>query len=198
MSNSPLRKIANLKEKNLDNEKFTANEVLVEALRQGKPKAYEEIYRDSLPSVLSFVCLNSGHEEDAEDILQEALIVLFRRLQQPGFVLTCKVTTYIYSVCRKKWLYLLSKKASSLKRIKDFYEFVEVRDDVATEQQELRDTQVQKVFEQLDEKCQQILIKYYFYNQSLEDIAKSLEIYNVNAVKVKKFRCIQKLKNELR
>lgn len=182
----------------MDKGKSTSNEVLVEALRRGEPKAYEEIYRESLPAISGLVCLNSGHEEDAEDLLQEALIILFRKLQQPNFVLTCKITTFIYSICRNKWLYQLAKQASALKQIKDSYDFVELPDDVAGEQQDLLDKQLQKAFGHLDKNCQQILIKYYYHNQSLEDIAKSLEIYNVNAVKVKKFRCIQKLKNELR
>jgi RNA polymerase sigma factor (sigma-70 family) len=198
LSNSPLKEIANLKKKNLDRGNFTSNEVLVEALRRGEPKAYEEIYHHSLPSISNLVCLNSGQEEDAEDLLQEALIIIFRKLQQPTFVLTCNIKTYLYSICRNKWLYHLAKRSSALKKLKDFHDFEEIPDDVAGEQQDLRDKQLQEAFTRLDEKCQQILIKYYFYNQSLEDIAKSLENYNVNAVKVKKFRCIQKLKNELR
>ena len=182
----------------MDKGKSTSKEVLEEALRRGDPKAYEKVYRDSLPSILNLVGLNSGQEEDAQDLLQEAVIVLFRKLQQPDFVLTCKATTFIYSVCRHKWLRQLVKRASAFTRLRDTAEFVEVPDNTAEDQRDLLDKQLQEAFKHLDQNCQQILINYYFYNQSLEDIAKSLKVYNANAVKVKKFRCIEKLKNELR
>ncbi|MGV3587712.1 MAG: RNA polymerase sigma factor [Adhaeribacter sp.] len=181
----------------MDTGKFLSEKELLIALRQGEPNAYENIYRKSLPTIISFVYLNSGQEEDARDLLQEALIVLFRKLQQPEFVLTCKVTTFIYAVCRNMWLHQLVKQGGVQPDINDIYPTKHLPENAAEEERDLLDKKLELAFKDLDAIGQQILIKYYFDNQSLEEIAHALNFPSANAVKVKKFRCIQKLKDAL-
>jgi len=179
----------------VDPESKQSNEELTEDLRKGDAKAYEKLYRKSLPSIIRFVYLNHGHPEDAQDLLQEAAIVLFRKLLQPDFVLTCVPSTYIYSVSRKKWLYLLKKRKPAISKIIDVEEYIEVPDYLPDEIEMLLEEKFRKAIDQLDEHCQVILRKFYYLNLSLEEIAQSINYTSANAVKVKKFRCIQKLRD---
>jgi RNA polymerase sigma factor (sigma-70 family) len=180
---------------------FQPDELLLIALRKGEPKAYEQIYRESLLTILTFVHLNSGQEEDAKDLLQEAIIVLFEKLQNPNFILTCKVTTYLYSICRNKWLNKLrggggtGKNSTNPKRdVNDVHEYLDIPDIVGDDAQIELEEKLKQAFNHLDYICQAILVKFYFYNQTLEEIAKAINFSSANAVKVRKFRCLQKLK----
>ncbi|MDQ4140215.1 MAG: sigma-70 family RNA polymerase sigma factor [Bacteroidota bacterium] len=179
----------------MDPKSIQSNEELTEALRKGEAKAYEKLYCKSLPSIIRFAHLNHGQAEDAQDLLQEAAIVLFRKLLKPDFVLTCAPSTYVYSVCRKKWLYQLKKRKLDIINIIDTEDYIEIPDYVPNEAELLLEQRFREALNQLDEECQVILKKFYYLNLSLEEIAQSINYTSANAVKVKKFRCMQKLKD---
>ncbi len=171
---------------------YASEEKLIAALRRGEAKAYDYLYRDCRPMVINLIRTNSGVEEEAVDLLQEAMIVLFRNLQKADFVLTSKVKTYIYSICQNKWLYQLRQRNQPKININEFEEVI------AEESQEanypLTDQQLRQAINRLNEKCRLLLIYFYYNEQSLEEITHLLNFDNVNATKVRKFRCMQRLK----
>ncbi len=64
---------------------------IVEQIRNGKEeRAFERLYK-FYPKVEKYICINSGSKEEALDIFQEALIVLFKKIQtidgKPSFTL---------------------------------------------------------------------------------------------------------------
>src|SRR5436190_21446561 len=73
-------------------------------LRSGDNVVLTALYKKYYQLVLKFVVKNSGTEEAARDMYQEAIIVLYERAQDPGFILTCLLQTYIYSVVKRLWL----------------------------------------------------------------------------------------------
>lgn len=181
----------------MDNGDFESEEKLIWGLKTGVPKAYEKVYRDNFSFIKNLICLNSGRQDQVADILQEAIIVLYRKLQEPDFVLTCRVSTFIFAVCRNKWLkYLRNRKKTS--ELFEPRRFEPPAEELPDEEATRQSRQLQEAFDRLDAKCQQILIKYYFYAHSLSEITQALGFPNVNAVKVKKCRCIQKLKEDLK
>ena len=42
---------------------------------------------------------NNGNEDDAKDIFQESIIVLYEKVKAGKFELSSKLKTFIYSVC---------------------------------------------------------------------------------------------------
>ncbi|HET6996503.1 MAG TPA: sigma factor, partial [Chitinophagaceae bacterium] len=58
------------------------------------------------------VVSNGGNAQDAEDIFQEALIIVCRKVKDPGFQLTAQLSTYLYSVSRFLWKDELRKRKS--------------------------------------------------------------------------------------
>ena len=46
---------------------------------------------------------NGGRPQDAEDVFQEALIILVGKIRKSDFKLTAKLSTYLFSVCRFLW-----------------------------------------------------------------------------------------------
>ena len=76
---------------------------LIEALRQGADWAYKSLYKNCYPSVKRYVVNQGGSEDDAQEVFQEAVIQLFRNLANPGFELTAKVCTYLFSIAKYNW-----------------------------------------------------------------------------------------------
>ena len=68
------------------------------------------LYNSLLPSIERHVIKNSGNKEDAKDIFQESVVVAYRKAQDPSFVLTSSLETFIFSIAKRKWLYELKKR----------------------------------------------------------------------------------------
>ena len=61
-------------------------ESLLEGIRLHDSDTLEYIYKKFYPSVKAFVNSNSGNDDDARDIFQEAIIVIYRKVNDESFV----------------------------------------------------------------------------------------------------------------
>ena len=87
------------------------DQLIVSALRkENNSDVLKDLYKTHYPMILNLVCSNSGTEQEAKDVYQECLIAFYERVQQPDFILTCKIKTYLYAVCKRLWLKRLSEK----------------------------------------------------------------------------------------
>ena len=77
---------------------------LLEGLAANDKKAVEAIYQENYNMVQSLIINNNGSSDDAKDIFQEAMIVLYEKVRSGSFELNCQIKTYVYSVCRRLWL----------------------------------------------------------------------------------------------
>ena len=83
---------------------FDDEKALLRGLSTHDPLAIEMIYRQSFGPIQSFVIKNNGFSDDARDVFQEAMVILFENAQSESFELTCRIRTYLYSICRRLWL----------------------------------------------------------------------------------------------
>lgn len=71
---------------------------LLKGLAANDKRAVEAIYRENFSMIQAFILNNNGSVDDARDIFQEAMIVLYDKAKSETFELNCKLKTYIYSV----------------------------------------------------------------------------------------------------
>jgi RNA polymerase sigma factor (sigma-70 family) len=172
-------------------ETYISEETLITGLRKGDARAYEYLYRDVRQLIVHLVVFNNGTPDDGIDLLQEAMMVLFHHLQKPDFVLTCKVKTYLYSICRNKWFYYLRKNKMEYF---DISEYADIPDQTPDMETWTRDQQLKELINKMGDPCRKVLLYYYFEGLSLEEIALQLNLKNANVAKVRRFRCMAKLK----
>src|SRR6185312_2461290 len=91
---------------------------LLEALAANDANAIETIYRENYSAIKAFIIKNNGYTDDARDIFQEAMIIIFEKAKSGSFVLSCRLQTYLYSVCRRLWL----KKLQNQHRFNPYFE----------------------------------------------------------------------------
>ena len=58
------------------------------------------IYKNFYSKINFFIKKNNGDDDDANDVFQEAIIIIYRKLKANDLVLDCSFETYLYSVCR--------------------------------------------------------------------------------------------------
>ena len=151
------------------------------------------IYRKFFPDTCRFVENNSGTSEDARDLFQEAIIVIFRKMKTAPIVLTCNFRTYIYSVCRLLWLKKLEKRKDNLEVTKPNTVLDQQIEDVSGSYEQTEKYRLyQKHFNQLPTDCQEIM-KLYLEKVSAKEIAKKLGFAGEDYVKSRKYKCKQTL-----
>ena len=54
------------------------------------------LYIGYFPMILQLILNNNGDEDDAKDVYQEAIIILYNKIKSGDFELSSKLKTYIY------------------------------------------------------------------------------------------------------
>ena len=170
------------------------NDIILGILNDSKD-SLNRLYKFYFPMALQLVLRNNGNEDDAKDIFQEAVIVLYNKVKSGNFELSSKLNTFLYSVCRRLWLKRLSQQNRNAGNIKDFEEFLPVEDAlVSYEEQDLKFKQMDAALQLLGEPCRTIIEDFYMNNQSMQDICNKFGYTNTDNAKTQKDKCLQRLK----
>ena len=155
----------------------------------------KRVYVAYFPMVLQLIINNNGTADDAKDIYQEAIIVLYNKVKSGNFELSSKLKTFIYAVCRKLWLKRLSQMSRYGGDIKDFQDHVPMEDesDLHTER-DLQFTKMEGALKLLGEPCKTIIEDFYIHNHSMQDICERFGYTNADNAKTQKYKCLQRLK----
>jgi RNA polymerase sigma factor (sigma-70 family) len=161
----------------------------------GDAAVLEGLYTDYFPMVLNMVLQNNGTEEEAKDIFQEAVIVLYDRVQRGGFELSSKLKTYIYAVCRRLWLKQLGYQGRAFQDVSNYEEAIPVEEDLAMHREkDLQLSLMEQALGKLGEPCRTIIHDFYILNLSMQEICEKFGYTNTDNAKTQKYKCLQRLK----
>ena len=167
---------------------------LLQGLARNDKKAVETIYKENYSTVQSLIINNNGTADDAKDIFQEAMIVLYEKARSGTFELSCQIKTYVYSVSRRLWL----KRLQQASRYSDFGDsdgIVPVEDDI--EEHARRDAEfemMEKAIQGLGEPCKSLLEAFYLQKMNMQEIAAGFGYTNAENAKTQKYKCLMRLK----
>jgi RNA polymerase sigma factor (sigma-70 family) len=157
-----------------------------ERICKGDEKALEFIYKKYYRMMTKLVITNSGTEDEARDVYQDALVVFWQKARSGNLVLTSKISTYVYSICQNLWRKELDRKKRLSNEEKDSAESLDLD---GPEREKI----IARCMEQLGETCRKVLMYYYFDEMSMQEIADKLGFANTDTAKTKKYKCKQKL-----
>jgi RNA polymerase sigma factor (sigma-70 family) len=168
---------------------------LLQGLARNNKKAAETIYKQNYTMVQSMITNNNGTIDDARDVFQEAMIVLFENAKSPTFELNCQIKTYVYSVARRLWLKKLQQAKKFGGEVETMAEVVPVEEELEAHEQRNAEFQVmEKALMNLGEPCKSLLEAYYMQKKSMTDIAGSFGYTNADNAKNQKYKCLLRLK----
>ena len=168
--------------------------LLLQGLARNDKKAVESIYKENFNLIQALIVNNNGNTEDAKDIFQEAMIVLYEKVQTGSFELQCQIKTFLYSVSRRLWLKrLLHQNRVTLSDGNE--NIVSVDDEV--EEHEKRNAEflmMEKAMSGLGEPCKSLLDAFYMQKKSMQEIASNFGYTNSENAKNQKYKCLMRLK----
>ncbi|MCF8369619.1 MAG: sigma-70 family RNA polymerase sigma factor [Bacteroidales bacterium] len=171
---------------------FSAIEIL-EGIKNRDTKVLDFIYENFFHPVKLFVMKNSGSLEDAQDIYQDAVLVIYQKVLHENLTLTCSFKTYLYSVCRLLWLKQLEKRRINNRTAEEAGLFIELAEDIfSINEKNDRYKLYQDHFKKLSFSCQKVL-ELFLAKIPLKEIARILGFKSEQYVKKRKFQCKEKL-----
>lgn len=168
---------------------------LLRGLAIGDKQTIELIYRDHYNLIQSLIINNNGSADDAKDIFQEAMIVLYEKVRSGSFELNCQLKTYLYSVSKRLWLKKLNANNRFVISGADLEPSFPVEEEIeAHEKRDAEFDMMEKAIASLGEPCKSLLEAYYLNKQNMQVIAATFGYTNADNAKNQKYKCLVRLK----
>jgi RNA polymerase sigma factor (sigma-70 family) len=171
------------------------DQYLLEGLAKENKQAIEYIYKNNYKSIQKLVLYNNGDDDDAADVFQEALVVLYEKSINPDFRLSCQIKTFLYSVAKRIWLKRLNTK-NKFSALSEDADSLSNSDDTNEKEQELQRNfnLMEDALSKLGEPCRSLLEAYYLENKDMNQIAALFNYTNSDNAKTQKYKCMIRLK----
>lgn len=170
-------------------------EGLLKGLAEGDKRTIENIYKDHFKLIHALIINNNGSADDAKDVFQEALMVLYEKARSGSFELNCQLRTYLYSVSKRLWLKKLSVNNRFVSAAEDPESTYPVEEEIeAHEKRDAEFDMMEKAIAGLGEPCKSLLEAYYLKKQNMQEIAASFGYTNADNAKNQKYKCLLRLK----
>lgn len=172
---------------------MNTDQKLTRSIKAGENHLLESFYKKNFPIIAHYVKQNNGNEEDAQDIFQEAIIVLVGKVKKPNFILTATLSTYLFAISKNIWLkHLRDNKFIHTEQFDSNRHDVEISiDENETIHQE---NKVLGWLNLITQHCQEILKAIFFYNQPIDNLMIKMGWKNKHTASNQKYKCIQQLK----
>lgn len=176
---------------------FTSTEVIV-FLKEGRNVEVitEYLYDTVKGKIYAFVRKFGGSYQDGQDLIQDTLIAFLRNIREDRLPKESEIIVepYLLGIAQNLWKTKYKQGLQRDKRQGIFTEGFIEEEKSPIEVMEKED--FWKIIDTLGDVCKLILRAYYQSGYSIEEIAEKYNLGNVNTVKVRKFRCIEKLKTQ--
>jgi len=177
-----------------------SDEELLDGLLADNDGALNYIYKNFHPAIKRFILKNSGSAEDADDIFQDAMVVIFRKVRDEGLQLDCSLKTFLYSVCRNLWLQKLEKSKGIGVTSEEIENHIELSDEMLFDffdEENVKIKLIQDYFLELSPDCKKVLLMF-FNGVSLKEIALQMGYKTEKYAKTRKFLCKENLKKKIK
>lgn len=161
-----------------------------------RPGTLTRLYRRTYPVVERLVRRQGGSAQDAQDVFQDALLVLYEKTVAETLVLTAAPGTYLVAVSGNLWRRELQRR-----RQHPAAELTEAHHDELPAEAEPGAEAARSVLdyvEQLGERCRSMLIGFYYHRQPLAQLAAAHGYGSVRSATVQKFKCLERLRTLVR
>lgn len=154
------------------------DQLYIDGLVQNNSTVIQAIYKKFVPKVKNYIRMNSGDDDEAQDVIQEVLITIYNQAKTKGLQLSCPFDAYFFLLCKRRWLNELKKTSNKEVTLQD--ENVSIDESVQemsfqTEVFDEKQSLFDEMFQKLGEKCQEVL-KLSFITKTMEEVAAKLNV----------------------
>lgn len=172
--------------------KYKSDAVIIRAIKIGglpENDALKQLYKRNLPPVTSFVLKNSGSENDAKEMLQEAIIALYEKIKANDFKAKAKLSTFLFAVAKNQWYNQLKRKEVPTDHLTHSKSLNQSETD-STNEKRAQNEWIFGLMNHLKKDCKDILIYSIYQKYSMAEIAEMMNFKNEQIARNKKSKCL--------
>ena len=176
-----------------------SDEAIIEGLRLRKENIIKYVYKEYFSMTRHLIINNSGTGQDAEDVFQDALVIVYNRIMIDQLELNSTFKTFLYSICRNIWMQQLEKRKKFKNEFIDFETITEIPEPTLEEIYDIekkKNKLYQLHFLNLSDDCQKV-IQLFLKKISLREIANIMGYKTEKYAKTRKFDCKEELKTRI-
>lgn len=156
--------------------------------------AFGKLYQHNFQKIANFVQNNSGNLADAEDLFQDAMIVLVEKLRQDQFQLTASIDTYVYAICKNLWFKKLRHRNHQL-----VFDTIQSKDFLLSINESIEDekTYVEKLktyLLKITDHCNRLLQDIFFKQKAIEHIQNDYGYSSRHNANNQKHKCVEQVR----
>ncbi len=167
---------------------------LLKELKNGNQTCLKYLY-GFLPDVRRFIVQNSGDEDDAKDLLQDAIIVFYKNVMNDQYQ-SRNLKGYILTVVKHQWFDRLDK----LKRQKNKLPELMVEEAQEDSEFELAKSSMslseymRQALDKLGDPCRALIRATVFLKIRMEQIAADFGYADAHSARQQKLKCLKRLR----
>ena len=167
---------------------------IIEALKTGRNQdVLNSFYETVLPNVTRYILSNSGNEDDAKDIFQDAVVVFYKQVKLNKLELHRSIAGYVFMVSKNLWINK-AKRDKKIQITEDVPERNEVDKGILSLMiSEEREKMVKNVMNKLGEKCAQMLQYVFYQGYTLSEVTKLMKFSSPKVAHTTHYRCKKKM-----
>jgi len=176
-----------------------SDEAIIEGLRLRKENIIKYVYKEYFSMTRHLIINNSGTGQDAEDVFQDVLVIVYNRIMIDQLELNSTFKTFFYSVCRNIWMQQLEKRKKFKNEFVDFETITEIPEQTIEEIYDIekkKNKLYQLHFLNMSDDCQKV-IQLFLKKISLREIANIMGYKTEKYAKTRKFDCKEELKTRI-
>lgn len=165
-------------------------------LRTHREAAFEQLYSSCFPKVARLVKALGGEYEDARDIFQDALVVLYEKAVEGQLEIQSSPSAYIVGIARHLWLQQRRQNGHLLT-----FSRLEKEMDIPEgffEQPPKPKLRLFRFLAAAGRKCMEILQAFYYQRMPLPEIAEAFGFASTRSATVQKHKCLEKVRREIK
>lgn len=136
--------------------------------------------------IKALIWRRGGTKEDAEELLNDALLVARKYAKEDRFKPNTDVIGFIYGVVRNK-----HQPENQTLSLLDNFDIPDLPSDQPDEELLFK---LKKAMQQLSEDCRKVIYAYYYQKKSMKEITKIFALGSEQAAKNKKSKCMKRLR----
>ena len=159
-----------------------------------REKHFMYLYKKAFPAVAKYISKKGGTFDEAKDIFQDALVVLYEKTITQFLNLHLNEQAYLFGVSKNLWI---QKFKSNINQIPidtdlDDYYFIE------EENMQPSPATLMRYLETAGQKCMEILKAFYYDNLPVNKIAELFGYSGSHSATVQKYKCMEKVRETIK
>lgn len=165
-------------------------------LRHHREAAFEQLYESCFPRVARLVKALGGNYDDAKDIFQDALVVLYEKAVEGRLEIQSSTSAYTVGIAKHLWM-RQRRQNGHLLAFSELEQEIDIPEDF-NRQPEKNQLRLFRFLAAAGRKCMEILQAFYYQAMPLPEIAEEFGFANTRSATVQKHKCLEKVRQQVK